>query len=135
MSKDTDLFNFIFNSFNWDKDFYSFNRDEKDMRPYSIVNQKDKVLIVHNVLGINKADLQVSYQIVDGYTFIKIEGKSTDELTGKNYTIHSRFKVLDDNLELKNTTSFLKNGLLYIEIPFKAKEKQSVNTVTRIKIQ
>ena len=55
IDKDLDciISNFI-NPFDWDKTLYKFNRAEKDMNPYSIVNKKDEVIIVHNILGIDK---------------------------------------------------------------------------------
>mgnify|MGYP003481258011 CR=1 FL=1 len=58
IDKDLDciISNFI-NPFDWDKTLYKFNRAEKDMNPYSIVNKKDEVIIVHNILGIDKKDL------------------------------------------------------------------------------
>ena len=33
-----DIFDWFFPAFDWDKKSYKFNRDEKDMHPYSIKN-------------------------------------------------------------------------------------------------
>ena len=89
------LFNFddLFNSFDWDKKNYRFNRDEKDMHPYSIINKETEVIIVHNILGINKKDLKVSLTKENGSTYILIEGETKDELTEKKYSINSRFFI------------------------------------------
>ena len=115
------LFNFddLFNSFDWDKKNYRFNRDEKDMHPYSIINKETEVIIVHNILGINKKDLKVSLTKENGSTYILIEGETKDELTEKKYSINSRFFINADKLDIKNITSVTKDGLLYITIPLK----------------
>lgn len=121
------LFNFddLFNSFDWDKKNYRFNRDEKDMHPYSIINKETEVIIVHNILGINKKDLKVSLTKENGSTYILIEGETKDELTEKKYSINSRFFINADKLDIKNITSVTKDGLLYITIPLKLEEEKS----------
>lgn len=121
------LFNFddLFNSFDWDKKNYRFNRDEKDMHPYSIINKETEVIIVHNILGINKKDLKISLTKEDGSTYILIEGETRDELTEKKYSINSRFLINADKLDIKNVTSTTKDGLLYITIPLKSEEEAS----------
>lgn len=121
------LFNFddLFNSFDWDKKNYRFNRDEKDMHPYSIINKETEVIIVHNILGINKKDLKVSLTKENGSTYILIEGETKDELTEKKYSINSRFFINADKLDIKNITSVTKDGLLYITIPLKLEKEKS----------
>lgn len=123
------LFNFddLFNSFDWDKKNYKFNRDEKDMHPYSIINNEKEVIIVHNVLGIDKKDLKISLNKENGNTYILIEGKSIDELTKKEYSISSKFAIDAAQLNIKNISSTMKNGLLYIVIPLKKEEKLKEN--------
>ena len=122
------LFDFdeLFNSFDWDKKSYKFNRDEKDMHPYSIINNKKETIIVHNVLGIDKKDLKISLNKESGNTYILIEGKSIDELTKKESSISSRFALDTAQLDIKNVTSTMKNGLLYITIPLKKEEKENI---------
>lgn len=123
------LFDFdeLFNSFDWDKKNYKFNRDEKDMHPYSIIDNEKEVIIVHNVLGIDKKDLKISLNKESGNTYILIEGKSIDELTKKEYSISSRFALDTTQLDIKNITSTMKNGLLYIIAPLKKEEKLKQN--------
>lgn len=123
------LFNFdeLFNSFDWDKKNYKFNRDEKDMHPYSIIDNEKEVIIVHNVLGIDKKDLKISLNKENGNTYILIEGKSIDELTKKEYSISSKFVVDATQLNIKDISSTMKNGLLYIIIPLKKEEKLKEN--------
>lgn len=108
--------------FNWDKEAYKFNRDEKDMHPYSMTNTKDKVIITHNVLGIDKKDLKISRDELNGNDIIKLEGKTVDEITGKEYSISSTFALDVSQLDLDKITSTMKNGLLYITIAKKEKK-------------
>lgn len=121
----SNLMNLVFNPFDWDRNFYNFNRDEKDMHPYSIVNKDNEIIIIHNVLGINKENLKLSKKIENHNTFIVIEGKTKDNITGKEYSINSRFSIDDSQLNMSKAESTTKNGLLYITIPYsKAKEEE-----------
>lgn len=118
-------FNFddFLDTFDWDKKNYRFSRDEKDMHPYSVVNTKDNSIIVHNIVGINKEDLKLICLKENGDTYIKIEGKTKDSMTGKEYSISSRFAIDPSQLDIRKITSSTKNGLLYIIIPCKPEEK------------
>ena len=80
--------------------------------------QEKTVTIVHNMLGINKEDLKLSKKKEDGVTYIVIAGKTTDEVTNKTYSINSRFSVDEKELDLDKVKSSLKNGLLYVTIPY-----------------
>jgi HSP20 family molecular chaperone IbpA len=113
----------LFNPFDWDRGFYKFDRSEKDMNPYSIYNKEGEIVLVHNILGINKEDLKISTKTENHTSFIVIEGKSKDEITEKEYSINSRFSFDRSKLSVENATCSIKNGLLYITIPYKV-EKQ-----------
>lgn len=126
------LINLLFNPFDWDRSFYNFNRDEKDMHPYSLINEDSKFTIVHNVLGINKEDLKLSKKIENHNTFIVIEGKTKDDITGKEYSINSRFSIDDSQLDMSKAESTMKNGLLYITIPYKAQEEEEKESIIKI---
>ena len=121
-----DLF---FPSFDWDKKSYKFNREEKDMHPYSIKNNEKEVLITHNILGIDKKDLKITNESENGTTFILIKGKTKDSISGKEYSIDSRFALDETQLDLSGIKATAQNGLLYITIPTKRKEnrKESKN--------
>lgn len=123
MSRDLMLMD-LFNPFNFDKEFYKFTRDEKDMHPYSIVSGKDKITMVHNVLGLDKKDVKINKKVENGVTLIEISGTTEDELTGKKYSINSRFSIDDNQVDLSKATSSMKNGLLYISLPLKKQEKK-----------
>ena len=100
-----DLFNAIDMPLDWDKKAYMFNRDEKDMHPQSIVNLKDKTIITHNILGIDKKDLKLSLTRENGNAYILIEGKTIDELTKKTYSVSSRFAIDESQLDLSKISS------------------------------
>lgn len=125
-----DFFDLLLNPFDWDKSFYKFTRDEKDMYPYTINKGKDgSVTIVHNVVGLDKKDLKLSTNVVDGKGWIIIEGKTKDEITGKEYSINSKFSCNLDQCDLNNITSSMKNGLLYISIAAKKKAEIKTNFI------
>ena len=69
--KDLDiLIDSLFPSFDWDKKNYKFNREEKDMHPYSIKSDDKQTIITHNILGIDKKDLKY---IKNTYDIVNIE--------------------------------------------------------------
>lgn len=120
---DNELIDFLFEPFDWDKKSYKFNREEKDMHPYSIIKNDKETIITHNVLGINKEDLKLTKKNENGDGYIVIEGKTKDELTNKEYSVSSRFALDESQLDLSDIKSSIKNGLLYIIIPNKKDKK------------
>lgn len=123
--EDLDLWD-SFNPFDWDKKTYKFDRDVKDMNPYSVINTDKEVIIVHNVLGIRKEDLKLKKKLENHQTYLIIEGKTIDEITKKEYSISSRFLLDDSQLEMSKVKTVMKNGLLYIIFPIKEeREEQS----------
>lgn len=120
---DSELIDFLFEPFDWDKKSYKFNREEKDMHPYSIIKNDKETIITHNVLGINKEDLKLTRKNENGNSYIVIEGKTKDELTNKEYSVSSRFVLDKPQLDLSGIKSSIKNGLLYIIIPNKEDKK------------
>ena len=127
---DNDIIDLFFNDpFNWDKKSYKFNRDEKDMHPYSIINNDNTSIIVHNVVGINKKDLKLRYEREGGSAYIVIEGKTQDEITKKVYSVSSRFAIDYTQLDVKKATSTMSNGLLYITIPYLSEKEANIETI------
>lgn len=125
------LIDLIVNPFVWDKDFYKFDRFEKDMNPYCIKNDEKKgvLIISHNILGIDKKDITLKVVPDKSQKFLVISGKTVDKVTGKEYSIHSRF-VISDDLDVKGITSSAENGLLYITIPYKKEQLEEEKTIT-----
>ena len=120
--------------FDFDRHFYFFNRDEKDMHPYDIVRKKDSLVITHKVCGMNKEDLKLTIKTENLRHYIVISGSSKDEVTGKCYSINSRFSYDPDEIDVSKAKIEMKNGLLYIQIPYKAKEELD-DTGIQLKIQ
>lgn len=120
---DDELINLFFEPFDWDKKGYRFNRKEKDMAPYSILKNKDSMIIVHNILGIDKKDITLTRKIENGEYFICIEGKTIDGITKQEYSVNSRFRVDANIYDLAEIKSTAQNGLLYIEIKNKKPAK------------
>ena len=110
-----------FTPFDWDRDFYNFRREEKDMHPYSIVSKDNKTILVHNVVGIKKEDLKVSIKTENHYQILYITGKTKDDITEQEYSINSRFTLKKSGI--KDVTSEVRNGLLYIIIQYEEPEK------------
>ena len=80
------LFNAFEDLFDFDRHFYFFNRDEKDMHPYDVVRKSNSIVITHNVLGLEKEDLKVSVKTENLKHYLVISGTSKDKVTGKTGT-------------------------------------------------
>lgn len=128
-----DLFDFFVDPFQWDRDFYRFNRKEKDLYPYSVVQNKAKgnAVITHNVLGINKEDLSITIKPENGENYLVISGKTEDEALGKTYSINSRFYV-PNSYDIDHVEAEVKNGLVYITLPYK---KEAIEETKQINIK
>ncbi|MGN1327067.1 MAG: Hsp20/alpha crystallin family protein [Clostridia bacterium] len=114
------MYDLLVNPLGWDKDFYRFDRFEKDMNPYSIKYNKEegKAILSHNILGIDKKDLSIAIKPENGRNYLVISGKTVDEVTGKEYSINSRFYISED-YDTDKIEAEAKNGLVYITIPYK----------------
>lgn len=117
----------LFNPFLWDKDVYKFNRFEKDMNPYSVHTNGNKVTLVHNVTGMDKKDLTVKIK----ENKLIISGETKDEETGSKYSVHSEF-ALDKDKKIKDISSKMNNGLLYVTIEYDEKPKLDDGKVIEI---
>lgn len=126
------LSDFLFSPFLWDKDVYKFNRLEKDMRPYSVHKEENGITLVHNVVGLAKEDLEVRLDEAQGKRKLIISGETNNEKTNNKYSVHSEF-ALDNNKKIKDITSKLENGLLYITISYE--EPKEIGEVKVIEIQ
>ena len=115
------LTDFLFNPFFWDRDVYKFNRLEKDMNPYSVHKEENGITLVHNVVGLSKDDLKIKVEENNGKSKLIISGDTKNEKTNSNYSVHSEF-MLDSNKKIKDITSKLENGLLYITIEYEKTE-------------
>ena len=96
------------------------------MHPYSCSQNEKATIITHNIVGIDKEDLKISTEYVNGVAQIIITGKTKDSITGKEYSINSKFTVDENKLDLSKIKATAKNGLLYITIPNKIKKEEKI---------
>ena len=82
--KDLDILIDTLFPLDWDKKNYKFNREEKDMHPYTIKYSEKEMFITHNILGIDKKDLKITNESENGKTFISIKGKT--KLSAKSFS-------------------------------------------------
>ncbi len=121
-----DKIDLLFDDLGWDKSFYSFLRSEKDQTPYSIVRKsEDEIILVHNVLGVNKEDLEVRLKSENGQRVLYVTGQTVDEKTEQKYNVNSRF-VIKNGSRIKNVESESKNGLLYVTIQFEPEPEETI---------
>ncbi len=121
-----DKIDLLFDDLGWDKSFYSFFRSEKDQTPYSIVRKsEDEIVLVHNVLGVNKEDLEVRLKSENGQRVLYVTGQTVDEKTKQKYNVNSRFVIKNGN-RIRNVESESKNGLLYVTIQFEPEPEETI---------
>lgn len=117
--------NFLFNLLDWDRDFYSFNRNIKDLYPYEIVKKENQSTIVFNALGISKNNIKVTFDKIKGTDYLVISGEQKNEVTNKTYSVNGRFSI--DANEIKNIDWKVQDGLLYVNVYFKQAEKPQID--------
>lgn len=103
--------------FNFDflLDDYFFNRPVKDMTPYKMVEKEGKLVIILNTLGISPKDIDVEVEDGTNIQFLKISGKTKNQMSDKEYSINMTFSVKKP-MESVNWQS--EDGLTYLEVKF-----------------
>lgn len=115
--------------FNWDKPAYTFSRSVHDMHPYSIKTLEDRVVLVHNIVGVKEEDIKVDVvRTEDGRDQLVIEGVTHNDVLNYDYKIKSKFDIKADMY--KDVTYSVKDGLLYIEL-FKKEPEVTKLTVRK----
>ena len=120
--------------FDFDRDFYRFTRNLKDMYPYEIIrrdNESNEVIVVHNVVGLSKDDIKISVDRDNEYDYLVIAGERKNEVTDKIYKVDSRFIINLDDIDSNGVEYKVEDGLLYIYIKFKTPEKPNINVKYR----
>jgi HSP20 family molecular chaperone IbpA len=115
--------------FDFDRDFYRFTRNLKDMYPYEIIRRDNdnEVIVVHNVVGLSKDDIKISVDRDNEYDYLVIAGERKNEVTDKIYKVDSRFIINLDDIDSNGVEYKVEDGLLYIYIKFKTPEKPNIN--------
>lgn len=119
--------------FDFDRDFYRFTRNLKDMYPYEIIRRDNdnEVIVVHNVVGLSKDDIKISVDRDNEYDYLVIAGERKNEVTDKIYKVDSRFIINLDDIDSDGVEYKVEDGLLYIYIKFKTPEKPNINVKYR----
>ena len=104
-----------------------FTRDIKDMNPYEIINDKNQLTIVHNVVGLGKDDIEVNIERDKYNDYLTISGEKKNEATNKIYKVDSRFIINLDEIDENGIEYKVKDGLLYIFIKLKKPEQPKIN--------
>lgn len=110
----------------FDKEFYRFTRNLKDMYPYEIVKKDNRATVIHNVVGLSKDDIKISLEKEGKIDYLVISGEKKNEITDKIYKVDSRFAINIDEIAEEGIEWEVKDGLLYVYITFKKPEKPSI---------
>lgn len=107
----------------FDRPFYRFQRNLKDIYPYEIVKEDGQSIIVHNVVGLGKEDINIKLERDGEYDYLVISGEKKNETTNKIYKVDSRFVINLKRLDKKGIEWEVKDGLLYVYINYKKPEE------------
>lgn len=110
----------------FDRPFYRFQRNLKDIYPYEIVKEDGQSIIVHNVVGLGKEDINIKLERDGEYDYLVISGEKKNEITNKIYKVDSRFVINLKRLDKKGIEWEVKDGLLYVYINYKKPEEVSI---------
>lgn len=110
----------------FDKEFYRFTRNLKDMYPYEIVRKDNRATVIHNVVGLSKDDIKISLEREGKIDYLVISGEKKNEITDKIYKVDSRFTINLDEIATEGIEWEVKDGLLYVYVAFKEPEKPNI---------
>ena len=111
----------------FDRPFYRFQRELKDMYPYEVVKKDNQVILVHNVVGLGKNDINIKLERDERYDYLVISGEKKNEITNKIDKVDSRFKINLKQLDKDGIEWKAEDGLLYIYITYQKPEQPKIN--------
>lgn len=117
--------------FNWDRPAYKFNRAVHDMAPYKIKTLDDRVVLVHNVVGVKPEDVKVEETVEDGRHFLVISGATHNDILNYDYDVDSKFEFKPEAFD--RITYSVEDGILYINLFKKAPAVEEKLKITREK--
>ena len=108
-----------------------YNEDLKAQRKSNIINQEDSIVIEIEATGLTKKEIEI--QVIENVLHVSYENKKEDTKKYSQQQIsfdsfENKYKLQND-MDSKNISATMNNGLLNIKIP-KIKNKTS----SRIKI-
>lgn len=120
-----DLFDFLAD---FDKGFYRFSRPTKDMNPYRIVHNDNKISIVINAVGVKKDDIKISIERLNGRDYLVVNGETKNQVLETSYSINLRFIINPESIE--NIEWYVEDGLLYIDC-FTKQAKTDISIISK----
>jgi HSP20 family molecular chaperone IbpA len=85
----------------------------KDMHPYEIKSEENKVTIAYQAVGIDEKDISVSIKKENGISYLVIEGKTKNKELDKDFSIHGKFTVGKPE-EIEKVQYRVENGMVYV---------------------
>ena len=104
----------------WESFFYGPSFNEKNNKLSNVINNEDDYRFQLAVPGLSKEDVKIS--VKDGMVYMSYENAKTDN---KTYAFTKSFKkeyILPDDVDEKNITGKIENGILEVIFP-KSKKK------------
>lgn len=111
----------------FDRPFYRFQRELKDMYPYEVVKKDNQVILVHNVVGLGRNDINIKLERDERYDYLVISGEKKNEITNKIDKVDSRFKINLKQLDKDGIEWKAEDGLLYIYITYQKPKQPEIN--------
>lgn len=103
--------------------FNRFTRPVKDMSPYKVIRDTDKITIVVNTLGLSKDDVKVDF---DADKILTIKGEtSLDDITFNNI-VNIGLSLASLKQEIASIDYTVKDGLTYVNVNLKEREKPAI---------
>lgn len=111
----------------FDRPFYRFQRELKDIYPYEVVRKDNQIILVHNVVGLGKNDINIKLERDERYDYLVISGEKKNEITNKIDKVDSRFKINLKQLDKDGIEWRVEDGLLYIYITYQKPKQSEIN--------
>jgi HSP20 family molecular chaperone IbpA len=111
----------IFDEF--DLIFNRFTRPVKDMSPYKVIRDTDRITIVVNTLGLSKDDVKID---LDADKVLTIQGATTLDDISFNNTVNIGLSLASIKQEIAAIDYTVKDGLTYVTVKLVEREKPAV---------
>lgn len=103
--------------------FNRFTRPVKDMSPYKVIHDTNKITIVVNTLGLSKDDVKVD---LDADKVLTIKGETTlDDITFNNI-VNIGLSLASLKQEIESIDYTVKDGLTYVNVNLREREKPAI---------
>ena len=97
------------------------------MYPYEVVRKDNQVIIVHNVVGLSRNDINIKLERDGRNDYLVISGEKKNNITNKIDKVDSRFKINLKQLDKDGIEWKVEDGLLYIYITYQKPKQPEIN--------